>query len=273
MQTPSGSADFQAITQKQQTVWATGDFNEVARQVMAVADELVRTVDPHAGQRVLDVACGSGNAALSAARRYCEVSGIDYVPALIERAKMRAQAEGSQIDFRVADAQALPFPDGSFDVVLSVFGVMFAPDREKAAAELLRVCKPGGKIGLACWTSGGMVGEFFALQSRRVQPPPGVQPPPQWGTEELQHQLLGPGTSEIRATRKMSRQYFLSPQHAVEVFKTYFGPTARAFQVLDAAARDEYREELEQLYAKYNLAKDGTLYLESEYLEVVATRK
>ena len=272
MQTPSNTADFEAITKRQQTVWASGDFNEVARQVMAVSDDLVRAADPHAGQRVLDVACGSGNAALIAARRYCDVSGIDYVPALVERAKARSAAEGTKIDFRVADAQALPFEDKSFDVLLSVFGVMFAPDREKAAAEMLRVCRPGGKIALACWTPEGFVGEFFALQSRHVPPPPGVQPPARWGTDELLAQLLGPGSSAIRTERKMSRQYYLSPQHAVEVFKTYFGPTQRAFQTLDAAGQETFQRELEGLFGRHNRATDGTLILEGEYLQAIVTR-
>ena len=270
---PTGdTVDFEAITKKQQTVWASGDFNEVARQVMQVSDDLVRAADPRAGQHVLDVACGSGNAALIAARRYCDVIGIDYVPALVERAKVRAAAEGTRIDFRVADAQDLPFPDESFDVVLSVFGVMFAPDREKAAAEMLRVCRPGGKIALACWTPEGFVGEFFKMQSSHVPPLPGVQPPVRWGTEELLRQLLGPGTREIRTARRISHQYYHSPEHAVELFKTYFGPTHRAFAALDDAGKAALERDMLALFSKHNRAQDGTAYLESEYLEVIATR-
>lgn len=265
--------DFEAITRKQQTVWATGDFHEIGRQVLQVSEDLCRAVDPHAGAKVLDVACGSGNAALIAARRYTEVYGIDYVPELIEHARQRAAAEATKIDFRVADAQHLPFEDASFDFVLSVFGVMFAPDRERAAHELLRVCKPGGKIALACWTPEGLVGEFFKLQSARVPPPPGVKPPVHWGTEAVLSELLGPGTSEIRSERRVSRQYYLSPQHAVHLFRTYFGPTVRAFQALEPAEQEAFKNELEALFARHNKAKDGTLLVESEYLQVIATRK
>jgi ubiquinone/menaquinone biosynthesis C-methylase UbiE len=273
MQGPSDAVDFEAITKKQQAVWATGDFHEIGRQVIQVSDDLCRAVDPHAGAKVLDVACGSGNAALVAARRYTEVYGIDYVPELIEHAKQRAAAEATKIDFRVADAQHLPFPDAMFDFVLSVFGVMFAPDRERAASELLRVCKPGGTIALACWTPGGFVGEFFKLQSGHAPPPPGVRPPVHWGTEDVLRELLGPGTAQIRAERRMSRQYYLSPQHAVHLFRTYFGPTVRAFQSLQPAEQEVFKSELEALFTRHNQATDGTLHVQSEYLQVLATRK
>lgn len=273
MQTQGGAVDFGAITKKQQTVWATGDFHQIALTVMSAAEDLVRAADPRPGQKVLDVACGSGNAALIAARRYCEVTGIDYVPELIERAKVRAAAESTQVDFQVADAQALPFADGSFDVVLSIFGVMFAPDREKAAAEMLRVCRPGGKIALASWTPEGFTGQFFKLQTQHVPPPPGVQPPPKWGTEELLRELLGPGTSEIRTERRMSHWYYRSPEHAVEVFKTFFGPTHRAFQALDAAGQEALLRDLMDLMARHNKAQDGTLHVESEFLLGIATKR
>jgi ubiquinone/menaquinone biosynthesis C-methylase UbiE len=272
MQTESGATDFQAITKKQQAVWATGDFHQIALTVMQAAEDLVRAADPHPGQKVLDVACGSGNAALVAARRYCEVTGVDYVPELIEHAKMRAAAESTRIDFRVADAQALPFADGSFDVVLSIFGVMFAPDRDKAAAELLRVCRKGGKIALASWTPEGFAGQFFKLQSQYVPPPPGVQPPPRWGTEALLQELLGKGCSGIEAERRMSHWYYHSAEHAVEVFRTYFGPTARAFQALDADKQAAFGRELVELFGRHNTAKDGTLHLQSEFLLSIATR-
>lgn len=173
----SGLMDYDGITRRQQATWAAGDFHELGRQTMDMSEALVRAADPHAGQRVLDVACGTGIAALIAARRYCEVTGIDYVPALIERAKIRAKAEGMDVDFRVEDAQVLPFPDTTFDVVLSSIGVMFAPDQEKAAGELLRVCRPGGTIGLASWMPDGFGGDFFAAHVRHVPPPPGIKPP------------------------------------------------------------------------------------------------
>jgi len=174
MTTNSSTPDYAHITEHQQKTWATGDFSEVARQVVSVSEDLCRAVDPHAGERVLDVACGSGNTALAVARRYCQVSGIDYVPALIERAKVRAGAEGTSIDFRVADAQALPFGEAAFDAVVSVFGVMFAPDQKKAASELIRVCRPGGRIGLACWMPEGIGGAFFGVHGRYLLPPLGL---------------------------------------------------------------------------------------------------
>lgn len=272
METDSNSIDFRVITERQQATWATGDFNEIARQVMSVSEALCQSVDPHAGQRVLDVACGSGNAALVAARRYCEVTGIDYVPALVERAKMRATAEGVKIDFRVGDAQALPFPDASFDVVLSVFGVMFAPDQKKAASELLRVCRPGGRIGLCSWMPEGMASDFFATLARFVPPPPGVEPPVRWGMDSGLAELLGAGTSSIKSKQRTVFQYFRSLDHAIDVFRTYFGPTSRAFQMLDAGGQEDLRKGIEDVFRRYNRSTDGTVVLEAQYLQAIATR-
>jgi SAM-dependent methyltransferase len=264
--------DYKAITERQQATWATGDFNELARQVVPVSEATVRAADPHAGQRVLDVACGSGNAALVAARRYCEVTGIDYVPALIERAKQRAAAEGTKIDFRVGDAQELPFPDASFDVVLSVFGVMFAPDQEKAARELLRVCRPGGRIALACWMPEGFGGDFFKAVAAYVPPPPGVMPPVRWGTTAGLNALLGPGTRSIQSERRGFLQYFHSIDHTIDVFRTYFGPLNRAFQAVDPKEQPNLRRDVEAVLARYNIATDGTAVFNAEYLETIATR-
>lgn len=272
METGSHSIDYRVITERQQAAWATGDFSELARQVVPVSEALCQTVDPHAGQRVLDVACGSGNAALVAARRYCEVTGLDYVPALVERAKMRATAEGMKIDFHVGDAQALPFRAASFDVVLSVFGVMFAPDQEKAANELLRVCRPGGRIGLSSWMPEGYGGDFFAAHARYVPAPPGVKPPVRWGTESGLAELLGAGTSSITSQRRIAFQYYRSIDHALDVFRTYFGPTNRAFQALDAGGQEALRSDMAGVFRRYNRAADGTVALEAQYLEAVATR-
>ncbi len=264
--------DFVTITARQQETWAKGDFHELARQVMWVSDLLVQTLDPRPGQRVLDVACGSGNAALSAARRYCDVSGIDYVPALIDRAKLRATAENTPIDFRVADAQALPYPDAAFDVVLSVFGVMFAPDQAKAAAELARVTKPGGKIGLSCWMPEGMVADFFAVTSKVAPPPPGVPPSSRWGTEQGLRELFGPALRDMKMERRTFHQQFRSAEHALETFRKYFGPTVRAFEVVGTAGEAALSAELMALYGKYNRATDGTFAGEAVYLESIVTR-
>jgi ubiquinone/menaquinone biosynthesis C-methylase UbiE len=264
--------DYRAITARQQATWATGDFNELARQIIPVSEALVRACDPRAGQRVLDVACGSGNAALIAARRYCDVSGIDYVPSLIERAALRAAAEGTPIDFRVGDAQALAYPDAHFDVVLSVFGVMFAPDQERAAAELLRVCRPGGRIGLCCWVPEGFGGELFKIVGRYVPPPAGLKPPVRWGTEAGLTELLGAGTSSIAVEKRVTHQYYRSMDHAIEVFGTYLGPLSRALQMLDAPNQASLRRDVVSFLEKYNRATDGTAVLEGEYLEIIATR-
>lgn len=264
--------DYTTITTRQQTMWSAGDFSEVGRQVIPVSEALVEAVDPHAGQRVLDVACGAGNAALAAARRYCEVSGIDYVPALIERAKERAQAERTPVDFRVADAQALPYADATFDVVLSVFGVMFAPDQEKAAAELVRVTRKGGRIGLACWMPEGMVFEFFQEQVKRMPPPPGVKPSHRWGTEEGLRELYGQGISNLETHRRTVHMYFRSPEHAVEVFRAYFGPTVKAFEAVGREGEAQLAEDIRNVYSKYNRSGDGSGKFEAVYLQSIATR-
>lgn len=265
--------DYGAITVRQQATWATGDFNEVARQIMPVSEALVRACDPRAGQRVLDVACGSGNAALIAARRYCEVSGVDFVPTLIERALLRAAAEGTPVEFRVGDAQALDYPDGHFDLVLSVFGVMFAPNQERAGSELLRVCRPGGKIGLCCWIPEGFGGEFFKIVARYVPPPEGLKPPLRWGTEDGVTELLGAGTASIGIEKRVTQQYYRSIDHAMEVYCTYLGPLNRGLQMLDAANRASLRRDLASFLERCNRATDGTAVLEGEYLEIIARRR
>lgn len=264
--------DFGAITARQQATWATGDFNELARQIMPVSESLVAACDPRSGQRVLDVACGSGNAALVAARRYCNVSAVDFVPALLNRGRQRAAAEGTPIDFQEGDAQALPYPNAHFHVVLSVFGVMFAPDQDRAASELLRVCRPGGKIGLCCWTPNGFGGEFFRIVAQYVPPPPGLKPPARWGTETGLRELLGSGTSSIVAERRATNQYFQSIHHAMEVYSTYLGPFSRALQMLDEDNQTSLRRTIRGFLETYNRALDSTAVIEGQYLEIVATR-
>jgi SAM-dependent methyltransferase len=263
--------DYAAITARQQQVWGLGDFNVIARSIVGVAEALCEGLDPRAGARVLDVACGSGNGALVAARRYCRVTGVDYVQSLIARARLRAAAEGSEIDFREGDAQALPFADQSFDAVMSIFGVMFAPDQPRAARELVRVCRPGGRIALASWTPEGAVGDFFRATARLVPPPPGLAPPLRWGTEAGLRELLGGAVRDLVLERRCVVEHFLSVEHAVELFSRYFGPTVAALAALDAEGQRTLRADTAALMDRHNKADDGTLMFEAEYLLAVAT--
>lgn len=265
------SVDYESITEGQRETWSSGDFNEIARQNVVMAEALCEAVDPHPGQRVLDVACGSGTAALVAERRYCDVTGLDYVPGLIERAKTRARASGQEIDFRVGDAQDMPFPDDSFDAVLSVYGVQFAPDQKQAARELLRVCKPGGKIGLAGPIPEGWSGDWFAAHAEYVPPSPGIQSPLRWGTADGLNELLGAGTQSINSDRCTALQYYRSIDHAVDLFSTYFGPTIRAFEAIDSEDQERLRNDLRDVFSRYNRATDGTAIVENQYLQTIAT--
>ena len=265
--------EFLKITNNQKQTWSKGDFNEIARQNVVMAEELVKVVDPHPGQKVLDLACGSGTAALVAARRYCDVTGIDYVPELIDRAKKRAEASGLKAGFLVADVQKLPFPDNSFDVILSVYGVQFAPDQEKAAAEMLRVCKPGGKIGLAGPIPEGWSGDFFAAHGKYLPPPPpGVRPPSRWGTEVGLKELLGKVAKLIKTEKRMAMQYYLSTGHAVEVFSSWFGPTLNTLEKIDENQHEHLLNDLKEVFERYNRADDGTAIVENTYLQSIVYR-
>lgn len=264
--------DYTSVTKNQQRTWSTGDFNEIARQNMDMAEALCRAADPRPGERVLDVACGSGNVALVAARRYCDVMGIDYVPALIERARRRAAADGWGAEFRIGDVQELPFPDASFDRVLSVYGVQFAPDQEKAASELLRVCRPGGTIGLASPMPEGWSGEFFAVHGQHNPPPPGIEPPLRWGTPEGVEALLGNGTRSIENEPRIDLQHYRSVDHAVEVFSTYFGPSLRALEAVGEEGRAEFLADMRAVFDRYDRASDGGAVVENRYLQTIATR-
>ena len=264
--------ELQTITDAQQQTWSRGDFHEVARQNVVMAEALCHAVDPHAGQRVLDVACGSGTAALVAARRYCEVTGIDYVPELIDRARRRAHGEGFEADLRVADAQALPFDDASFDAVLSVYGVQFAPDQQRAADELLRVCRPGGTIGLASPMPEGWSGDFFATHARYAPPPPEVEPPLRWGTDAGLAELVGRRVESITSQPRTALQYYRSVDHAVQVFSRYFGPTLRALEAAGPERTSQLLADLAAVFDRYNRADDGTAIIENTYLQTVAVR-
>ena len=261
--------EYHTLTKKQKKTWSKGDFNEIARQNVVMAEELVKAVDPRPGQKVLDLACGSGTAALVAARRYCDVTGIDYVPELIDRARKRSEASGLKADFLVADAQDLPFPDDSFDVILSVYGVQFAPDQEKAAAEMVRVCKPGGKIGLAGPVPEGWSGDFFATHGKYLPPSPGFKPPSRWGTEEGLNELLGSSAKSIKNEKREALQYYLSTGHAVEVFSTWFGPTLNALEKIDESRQEDLLNDLKEVFERYNRADDETAVVENIYLQSI----
>ena len=265
--------ELEAVKEKQQKTWASGNYAVIGNQLVIMGERLCEAVDVHSGQKVLDVATGSGNTAISAARRYCDATGIDYVPELIEQAKERAGAERLGITFEVGDAENLPYPDASFDVVLSTVGVMFAPNQEKTAGELLRVCKPGGKIGLANWTPDGFIGNMFRTVGKHVPPPPGIKPPPLWGTEERLRELFGEGVSSLRTTRHSYTFRALSAEHFIESFRTYYGPVHKAFESLDAAGQESFARDLEELLHDWNTSGDATVVVPSDYLEVVAVRR
>jgi ubiquinone/menaquinone biosynthesis C-methylase UbiE len=269
----SDAVDLGVVRQAQQKTWSEGDFAMVAGIVEMVAEELVEAVGIVADERVLDVACGSGNGALAAARRaWGNTVGADFVPALLERGRERATAERLDVDFVDADAVDLPFGDGVFDVVLSIFGAMFAPEHEKAAAELLRVCRPGGRIGMANWVPDGGVGKMFTTIAKHAPPPPGISSPLLWGTEEHLRELFGEGISELRLERRKSRQTFRSADHFLDFFRTYFGPTKVAYERVGAEGEEALTADLRAYLDEYNTGGEGTLVLEPEYLQVVATR-
>jgi SAM-dependent methyltransferase len=260
--------DTTTIKERQQAAWASGDYSAVGARLAITAELLCEAVDLRAGERVLDVACGNGNAALAAARRFCQVTGIDYVPALLERARQRAQAEGLEATFREADAEDLPFPDGSFDAVLSTCGAMFAPDQERTASELLRVCRPGGRIGMVNWTPDSYVGDLFRAIGRHLPPPQGVRPPVQWGSEERLRELFGPEVT-ISAPRRSFLWRFPSAEHQAEFFATFYGPTNRALATLGTDGAAELKAEMVATARRFDVSDDDTLVLRMDYLEAV----
>jgi SAM-dependent methyltransferase len=264
--------DFASVTQNQQQIWSKGDFAHVAPIVQVVADRLVESVDVLPGDRVLDVACGSGNTAIAAARFFAKVTGIDFVPTLLERGRVRAAAEFLEVEFVEGDAQELPFEDGSFDVVLSTFGAMFAPDQQRTASALLRVTRRGGKIGMANWVPDGFVGDVFRATAKYVPPPPGLAPPVAWGTEERLRELFGNGISDLRVERCVNTQRFRSPEHFLEFFRRYFGPTITAFERVGPDREEAFAAELKAIAEKYNRAGERAAAITADYLEVVAVR-
>ena len=269
---PSPAPDLETIKTRQQATWASGDFGHVGVRLQIVGESLCEAVDLAAGERVLDVAAGNGNATLAAARRFAEVTSTDYVPALLEQARLRAEADRLPVTFQVADAEQLPFPDDSFDVVLSTYGVMFAPNQARAAAELLRVVRPGGRIGLANWTPEGFIGKLFKVTGAFVPPPAGLASPMAWGSEPRLVELFGPLASDIRTTRKSYVFRFRSAAHWVEFFRSYYGPTHKAFAALDEARQRALHAALIEFLQGENTHRGDALMIPGEYLEVVITK-
>ena len=270
---PIPAADLAAVKNKQQLAWSSGDYAVVGTTLQIVGESLCEALDLRAGERVLDVAAGNGNATLAAARRWCDVVSTDYVPALLERGRARAGAEGLPVQFEQADAENLPYADRSFGVVMSSFGVMFTPDQDKAAAEMARVCKSGGRIGLANWTPTSFVGEIFKLIGKYLPPPAGVKSPALWGTEARLRELFGERLNKIAIESKNFVFRYHSAAHWLEVFRTFYGPMRKAFAALDAAKQEALAADLIALAEKFNRATDGTLVAPSEYLEVIIKRK
>jgi ubiquinone/menaquinone biosynthesis C-methylase UbiE len=265
--------DLEAVKARQRATWASGDFGIIGITLQIVGESLCEAVDLRAGSKVLDVAAGNGNCSLAAARRFCEVTSTDYVPALLEDGRRRAEGDRLTITFQEADAEALPFEDGSFDVVLSSFGVMFAPNHVKSANEMLRVCRSGGRIGLANWTPRGFIGRLFGVVGRHVPPPAGLTPPARWGAEEHLETLFRASASDIRVTPREFHFRYRSPEHWIDVFRTWYGPVHKAFAALEPEGQAQLEKDLLGLIAEFNRSGDATMVAPGEYLEVVITRK
>jgi len=272
MLTTHAQPDLTAVKTRQHAAWSSGDYAVIGTTLAITGEMLCEAVDLRPGQRVLDVAAGNGNATVAAARRWADVTSTDYVAALLERGRAKAEAERLPVTFQEADAEDLPFDDGSFDVVLSVFGVMFTPNQEQAAQELLRVCRPGGTIGLANWTPESFIGNVFRTIGKYIPPAPGVNSPALWGTEQRLRELFGAGISELKINRRHFVFRYRSDEHFLEVFRTYYGPVLKAFAALDAAGQAGLAHDLTDLMQRFNRGGAGTSAVPSEYLEVVATR-
>jgi ubiquinone/menaquinone biosynthesis C-methylase UbiE len=272
IQTPSGGIDLAAVKGRQQIAWGSGDYAMIGTTLQIVGESLCEAVDLRSNQRVLDVAAGNGNATLAAARRFADVVSTDYVGALLECGRERAKADRLPVTFQEADAEALPFADQSFDAVLSTFGVMFTPNQQQAANELARVCRRGGKIGLANWTPEGFVGQLFKTIGKYVPPAPGMKSPSLWGTRAHLDTLFG-AKGFVGAESKNFVFRYKSREHWLAIFRSYYGPVLKAFAAIEPEARDALEADIYALLDAFNVARDGTLVLPSEYLEVVITRR
>ena len=265
--------DLNAVKTRQHAAWSSGDYAIIGTTLQIVGEQLAEACDLRCDEAVLDVAAGNGNATLAAARRGCNVTSTDYVAALLDRGAERAKAERLEVKFQVADVEALPFGDASFDAVLSTFGVMFAPDHAKSAAEMLRVCRPGGRIAMANWTPDGFIGQVFKTLGRHLPPPAGVQPPALWGTEAHLRSLFGEQAASIQATPRLFNFRYRSAAHFIEVFRTWYGPVLKAFAALPADKGAALEQDLGELLNRLNRAGPGSLVVPSEYLEIVITRR
>jgi SAM-dependent methyltransferase len=270
---PPAELDLNALKARQHGAWSSGDYAIVGTTLQIVGEELCEALDICAGQSVLDVAAGNGNATLAAARRWCQVTSTDYVPSLLERGRQRASADGLSVEFKEADAEALPFGDGAFDAVVSTFGVMFTPNQDRAASELARVCRSGGKIGLANWTPDGFIGQLFKTLGKYLPPPAGAKSPALWGTKAHIDEMFGAQARDIQITRRNFVFRYRSPEHFIDIFKTYYGPVLKAFAALDAAKQDGLKRDMLALIATTNRSEDDTMVVPSEYLEVVVTKR
>jgi ubiquinone/menaquinone biosynthesis C-methylase UbiE len=265
--------DLDALKIRQQAAWSSGNYAIIGTTLQIVGEQLCETLDLRSGSKVLDVAAGNGMVSLAAARRWCQVTSTDYVPALLESGRARASADGLSIEFLEADAERLPFEDSAFDVVLSTFGVMFTPNQARAASELLRVCKSGGRIGLANWTPEGFIGQVFKTLGKYLPPPAGAKSPALWGTRAALEEMFGNQARSIKAEPRLFNFRYRSPEHFLDVFKTFYGPVLKAFAALDTASQQNLRNDLHALVVRMNQSGDSTMVVPSEYLEVVINRR
>ncbi len=270
--TAPDAPDYAAIKAKQNAAWASGDYARIGTTLQIVGENLADAMDLRPGATVLDVAAGNGNATLAFARRWCDVTSTDYVDALLARGRARAEAEGHSLAFRIADAENLPFADGQFDAVVSTYGVMFTPNQAKAASEMVRVCAPGGMIGLANWTPEGFIGQVFKTLGRHVAPPAGVASPALWGTRPFIEQHFGPQARDIRVEQRNFVFRYRSPEHFLDIFRTYYGPMHKAFLALDQAGQAALGADLLAAIAEFNTATDGTMRVPSAYAQIVVAK-
>jgi ubiquinone/menaquinone biosynthesis C-methylase UbiE len=271
--TQTAAPDLKTIKAKHQVAWSSGDYAVIGTTLQIVGEELAEAMDLRAGQTVLDVAAGNGNATLAAARRWCEVTSTDYVESLLVLGRKRAEAEGLRVNFQTADAEDLPFADGTFDAVVSTFGAMFSPDQSRTAAEIVRVCRSGGRIGLANWTPEGFVGQMFKTIGKYLPPPTGLKSPSVWGTQEWVQTTFGAAASEATAQPRRFKFRYRSAQHFLDIFRTYYGPMLKAFETLEETGGKALARDLIDLVERFNTSGDPTMVVLSEYLEVIVTKR